>query len=349
MMGAPRPVVARIQRPSAGVGARIAIVAVIAAAVALSGGCERRRSGPKTIKIGTVLPESHPTAASLQVFKKRVEELSGGQLRADVFFNSQLGSADEVLELCRMGDVEMAQVSAANLAVYVRSSNVLAMPFIWRDSEHQARALDGAVGGIIRDHARPLGIEILGYCDAGTRNISTKTGPIRRPEDLRGLKIRVMNAPLMVATIDALGASAMALNQGEVYTALQMGVIDGWENNPMTIATFRMYETGCKYFAWTRHFSIPDVLVAGGPFLRELTEQQRQWVFQAARDTILAQRRMWKQSEQKALDQMVAGGMKLNEVDIEPFRARVTPIYEEYERRYGQEFTTLVDMIRNTP
>jgi len=325
-------------------GGLLSVVAALAAA-----GCRDVGAGPGTIKVGTVLPESHPTAAALKHFKHKVEQLSDGGMRVDIFYNSQLGSADEVLELCRMGDVEMAQVSAANLGVYVRASNVLAMPFIWRDSQHQARALDGRVGEILREDARRLDLEILGYFDAGTRNISTKKGPIRNPEDLRGLKIRVMSSPLMVATINALGASAVGLNQGEVYTALQMGVIDGWENNPMTIATFRMYETGCLYFAWTHHFSIPDLLVAGGPFFRKLNDRQREWVMLAARETAVLQRRMWKESEQKALDQMLAGGMKLNAVDAEPFRARVEPIYAEYERRYGDEFARLVELIRNTP
>lgn len=326
---------------------RCAPIACLLAVLAISAlpGCKERDVPPGTIKIGTVLPESHPTAAALKHFKRRIDELSGGRMKVDIFYNSQLGSADEVLELCRMGDVEMAQVSAAILGIYVRSSHVLAMPFIWRDSEHQTRVLDGPVGEIIRDHARELGMEILGYLDAGTRNISTKKGPITRPEDLRGLKIRVMNSPLMVSTIDALGASAMALNQGEVYTALQMGVIDGWENNPMTILTFRTFEAGCKYFAWTRHFSIPDMLVAGAPFLRRLTPQEREWVKTAARETVIEQRRMWRESEEQAIAELQAAGMTFSEVDPEPFRVRVKGIYAQYERRYGEEFARLVKMV----
>jgi TRAP-type C4-dicarboxylate transport system substrate-binding protein len=220
------------------------------------------------------------------------------------------------------------------------------MPFIWRDSEHQMRVLDGEVGRIIDEKARELGLEIFGYFDAGTRNITTKKGPIRSPADLKGLKIRVMDAPLMVATINALGASATPLNQGEVYTALHMGVIDGWENNPMTVATTRMYETGCTHFAWTHHFSIPDVFVAGEPFLKKLTSQQRAWVEQAARETILEQRRMWKQSEQDALEQMRAAGMTFTDVQTGPYQDRVRALYEQYEQRYGDEFASLIDRIQ---
>lgn len=321
-------------------------VLILATSVWLSG-CEREESAarPRIVKIGTVLPESHPTAASLLLFQKRLAELSGGRMQAQVYFNSQLGDANEVLELCRMGDVEMAQVSTANLTMYVPLANALAMPFIWKDSKHQAAALNGPVGEKIRHHAREQELEIFGYFDAGTRNITTTRGPIHAPEQLKGMKIRVMNAPLMVAAVDALGASAMALNQGEVYTALQMGVIDGWENNPMTIATTRMYETGCIYFAWTRHFSIPDVFVAGESFLKRLSPEQRRWVDQAASETIAAQWRMWAESEEKALADMQQGGMKLNEVELDAFRRRVKPIYEKYNQRYGTEFKQLCEEI----
>lgn len=321
------------------------------AAVGLISSACRRDDSPRAIvvKVGTVLPDSHPTAASLLHFQKRLAELSGGTMEAQIYFSSQLGDAVEVLELCRMGDVEMAQASVANLTMYVPLANVLAMPFIWKDSAQQARVLESHVGEVIRDRARGLDLEVFGYFDAGTRNITTKRGPVEKPEDLRGMKIRVMNSPLMVATINALGASAMALNQGEVYTALQMGVIDGWENNPMTVATTRMYETGCIHFAWTRHFSIPDLLIAGRPFLDRLTAEQRAWVEQAADETIAEQLRMWAESQEQALQDMRDGGMQINEVDVEAFRRRVEPIYREYYRRYGDEFKQLCEEILSAP
>jgi len=311
----------------------------------LACGREDEKARPMVVKVATVLPKSHPTAEALLHFQKRLADLSGGTMQAQVYFSSQLGDAGEVLELCRMGDVEMTQVSAANLTVYVPLANALAMPFIWKNSAHQARVLQGHVGEIIREQARTRELEIFGYFDSGTRNITTKAGPIRRPEDLRGMKIRVMNAPLMVETVNTLGASAVALNQGEVYTALQMGVVDGWENNPMTVATTRMFETGCVYYAWTRHFSIPDMLVAGGPFLRRLSHEQRQWVELAARETIAEQWRLWAESEEQALQVMRAGGMQFNDVQADSFSGRVKPIYDKYYHRYGSHFQQLCEEI----
>jgi tripartite ATP-independent transporter DctP family solute receptor len=297
------------------------------------------------VKVAAPLNRAHPSAASLLYFQERLEELSGGAMTVDLFFNSQLGSASESLELCRMGDVEMTMVSVSELTPYVPLANAIAMPFIWEDTDHQFRALDGEIGAVIRREARPRGMEVLAYLDAGTRNITTLTGPIERPEDLSGMNIRVLPSPLMVATIQAIGAGAMVLNMGEVYTGLQMGVIDGWENNPTTIATYRMWETGCIYFAWTHHLSLPDLLIAGGPFYESLDEQQRQWLEQAAVETGLKQRELWLESEERSLQQMKENGMYINEVDPDAFRDRVQPLYEEYFRRYGAEFRALCEQI----
>jgi tripartite ATP-independent transporter DctP family solute receptor len=322
---------------------------LLAAVVMLPAGCEQAETGagPRIVKLGTVLPESHATVKAMKFFQDRLGELSSGRMKVVLFPSSQLGSADEMIDGCRTGDIEMAQVSAAVLAEYVPLANALSMPFIWRDAEHQARVLDGDAVAPIASSARELDLEVLGYLDAGTRNITTIQGPIEKPEDLHGLKIRVMDARLMVDSINALGASAVAMNQGEVFTALQQGVLDGWENNPQTIVTFRMYETGCKHFAWTRHFSIPDLFIASRPFMERLTSQERDWLLKAVEESIHKQREIWRDEEQKALAHMAEKGMKINAVEGEPFRRRVLPIYERYYQRHGEEFRILCEHIRS--
>lgn len=327
--------------------------ALLAACLAcLAGGCTRSETPAppaRLIKLGTVLPDSHPTVQAMRFFKDRVESLSGGRLKVNLFPSSQLGSADEMTDGCRTGDVEMAQISAAVLAEYIPLANALSMPFIFRDAEHQARVLDGEVLTMLNLRAGELGLEVLGFLDAGTRNITTKKGPITSPDDLRGLKIRVMDAKLMVDSINALGASAVAMNQGEVFTALQQGLLDGWENNPQTIVTFRMYETGCVYYAWTRHLSIADLFLASRRFLDSLGGEERAWFDQALDETIDKQRAIWKEETEKALALMSDKGMRINELDTAPFRARVEPIYDKYSRLYGEEFRLLCERIRSTP
>ena len=325
---------------------------VVCLAILLFAGCD---AGPadstkpqvRIVKFGTVLPDTHPTYAAMLYFAQLLDEVSGGRMKVQTYGNSQLGDANSLLEGLRQGNIEMATVSAAPVAQTVPLANALSMPFIFRNAEHQARVLDGEVGERIREAARPLGLDVLGYFCAGTRNITTKKGPIEKPEDLKGRKIRVMNSKLMVESVQALGASAVAMNQGEVYTALQQGVLDGWENNPPTIVTFRMYETGCIYFAWTHHLAVPDILLAGGKFRRKLNDREREWLEQAARQTVIEQRQLWKEYEAKALEEMRANGMKINEVDIELFKARVEPVYTEYYEKYGDLFEQLCETIRS--
>ncbi len=297
------------------------------------------------IKVAAPLNRDHPTASSLLVFKEHIEKQSNGEIRVDVFFDSQLGSADETLNLARMGDIDIALISSAVLLPYVPEANAVAMPFIWEGPEHQRRVMNGEVGERLRIYARPSGIEILTYLDSGTRNISTTRGPIEKPEDLSGMKIRMMGQPLMFATMNILGASAMSLNMGEVFTGLQMGVVDGWENNPTTIASYRMWETGAIYFAWTHHFSLPDLLIAGQPFYERLTDQQRQWVYEAISITTRVQHERWEESERNSVERMRQAGMVISEVDLDAFRERVQPLYEEYKSRYGERFAELVDLI----
>lgn len=300
----------------------------------------------RVIKVTVPLNRDHPTASSLLVFKEKLENLSNGDFKVNIFFDSQLGSADETLNLARMGDVEITLISTAVLSPYIPELNAVAMPFIWEGPEHQQQVLDGIVGDRLREYGRSMNIEILGFLDAGTRNISNIHRPIEKPEDLRGMIIRVMGQPLMFATMNALGASAISLNMGEVYTGLQMGVVDGWENNPTTIASYRMWETGATYFSWTHHLSLPDVLVAGRPFYKKLSEEERKWVSESISATVQVQRERWRESEQQSLNQMNQAGMKINEVDLEPFRKNVQPLYEEYYVRYGKNFKDLVDVIQ---
>lgn len=311
-------------------------------------GC-RGESDTTTVKVATVLPESHPTAESLATFKERLEELSRGKMEVNLFYSSALGNADESLNMLRDGTLEVSQVSTATISNYVQLANAFAMPYIWRDRQHQYKALDGEAGQILADKALEKDFVVLGYMDAGTRNISTRkgVGAVTNPEQVKGLKIRVMGAPLMTDTFEAFGANPMAMNQGEVFTNLQTGVLDGWENNVYTVVTFKMFDTGCIHYSWTKHFSIPDVMVAGKPFMDKLNEQEQEWVRQAMDECIDKQRQLWQEGEEQAVETMKENGMKFHEADIEAFKAQVEPIYKKYTDKYGEDFAQLVEKVRS--
>ncbi|MBC7240260.1 MAG: DctP family TRAP transporter solute-binding subunit, partial [Chloroflexi bacterium] len=177
-----------------------------------------------------------------------------------VFPSSQLGEQRDALEGMKVGTLEMAMVAAGPLGQFVPQVDVLNLPYMFRGLDHLHKALDGDAGKKLISYIDQAGYEFLFWMDAGTRNVINNKRPIYKPEDLKGLKIRVMPSKIMVDTLNLMGAIATPMGQGEVYSALQQGVIDGWENNPPTLLTLKLYEVS-KYFSWTRHFCVPDVVL----------------------------------------------------------------------------------------
>ena len=313
-------------------------------------GQEQSSASEKTekviIKVASVLPAEHPSSVALEFLKTRLGELSNGTMEVRLFLNSQLGNATESIQNCKGGNIEMTFASIAPLSQFVLELNALGMPFIFRDKTHEYAVVDGEIGTRLSQKLEALGMHNLCYLDAGSRNIMTKKGPITKPEDLKGMKIRVMPSKLMVDSINALGASAIAMSQGEVYGALQTGVLDGWENNPPTCLSFKMYETGCIYYAWTRHLAVPDLLLVNLDFYRGLSDTQRAILDQAATETKIEQRRLWQESEQEAVKTLEENGMIFNDVDTTLFSSRVDSVYEEAYTKYGDEFKEICIAIK---
>lgn len=312
-------------------------------------GCGKNSDSDKLIlKVATVLPSNHPSYEALEFFKQRLAQLSNGQIDVQLFGNSQLGKEAETIEMCQAGNIEMLNVSVAPLTQFVPELNALNMPFIFRDSEHAYRVVDGQIGQHFTDKLDSIDLHILCYFDAGSRNVMTKKGPITKPGDLKGMKIRVMGAPLMVATINALGASAIPMSQGEVYTALQTGVLDGWENNPPTTLSFKMYETGCMYYASTEHLMVPDLLVISKKLYDRLSDDDKAHIRQAAEETTKKQRQLWAQGEKETVDILKEKGMQFNDVKKSLFSERVQSIYEECYNKYGEDFKKICEEIKHT-
>ncbi len=305
-------------------------------------------SAPVVLKVGQVLPSSHPTSRAMLEFERRVEELTEGRVDVRLYSSGQLGGADQLIMLSQMGNLEACVVSAAPLAQYAEPFNVLVMPFVFRDNKHQYAVVDGAVGTELGEHLRGKDLHAAAFFDSGSRNVMTIDGPVRTPEDLKGKKIRVMSSNVLQETVACLGAMPQTISQGEVYSALQTGVIDGWENNPATCLSFSMYETGCDHFAWTRHVAIPDLLVFSRQWYDSLDPDIRQAVDQAARETKQHQRQLWQKDDKEAILALETAGMKFNEVDREAFLARFADFYGQSNEKYGPEFERLLTRIRRS-
>jgi tripartite ATP-independent transporter DctP family solute receptor len=327
------------------VGLLVGVVAA-SAGYALIGG---RASGEtaitaRVLRVAHALPTSHPVHHGIEVMARRAEELSRGRLRLEVFPAEQLGNETQCLEQAQAGTLAITKVSAGVIGNFVNNYRVFSLPYLFRDADHMWRVLEGEVGRSLLDtlsvgnDGRPSGLKGLGFYDSGSRNFYSKT-PILSPADLRGRKVRVMADAVAMDTIQAMGGAATPIPWGELYTALQQGVVDAAENNPPTLVSSRHYEVG-RHFTMSHHMRIPDVVVISSRIWDTLSPDEQAWIQQATDESVEVQRRLWGQSSDEALTQLRAMGVEIHEVDTEPFRAAVAPVIAKYSE--GQ----IADLVR---
>ena len=288
-------------------------------------------------KLASVLPDSHPVHKALTYFADQVGETTKGEVKITVYPAGQLGQEKDYIEGVKVGAIEITKVSSAPLGQFAPSLQVVSLPFIWRNSEHQHAVLDGAIGTRLMKDLEKNGFKGLAFFDAGFRNVTTRVKPVKVPADLKGLKIRVMQSKPLIDTINAFGATAVPMGQSEVYVALQQKVIDGWENNEPTVLTFNMQEV-CKYFSYTRHTSIPDILVMNKQLFDKLPKATQTAILEAAAQTVPYQQKIWAEYIDDAVKELKAKGMEFNEVtNIADFQALAKPIYKEFEPTVGAD------------
>ena len=293
-------------------------------------------------KLASVLPDSHPVHKALVFFADQVGEKTKGEVKITVYPAGQLGQEKDYIEGAKMGAIEITKVSSAPLGQFAPSLQVVSLPFIWRNDQHQHAVLDGAIGTRLMNDLEKNGFKGLAFLDAGFRNVTTQVGPVKVPADLKGQKIRVMQSKPLIDTINAFGATAVPMGQSEVYVGLQQKVIDGWENNEPTVLTFNMQEVA-KYFSYTRHTSIPDIMVMSKQVFDSAPKNIQQAILDAAVKTVPYQRKIWADYIDDAVKQLKAKGMVFNEVNnIRDFQALAAPIYKEFEPVVGKD---LIDAI----
>jgi len=288
-------------------------------------------------KLASVLPESHPVHKALVMFADKVKEKTNGEAVITVYPAGQLGQEKDYIEGVQLGSIEFTKVSSAPLGQFSETLQVGSLPFIWKNLDHQHGVLEGPIGAKLMADLEKNRFKGLAFFDAGFRNVTTRVGPVRKPDDLKGLKIRVMKSKPLIATINAFGATAIPMGQSEVYVALQQKVIDGWENNEPTVIAFNMQEVA-KYYSYTRHVSIPDILIMSKEVFDSASSEVQKAILEAANEAIPVQRKIWADFVGTAKSQLKAKGMEFNEVDdIREFQAKAKPLYEEYEPIVGAD------------
>ncbi len=263
----------------------------------------------KTLSFAHNLPVSHPVHKGVEAFKTHLENISEGKLTLKIYANGQLGSEREVLELLQIGSVSMTKVSGAAMSNFVPEYRVLGVPYLFRDKSHLFKVLEGEIGEQLLQKGTASWLRGLCFYDAGSRSFYTKNKFIKKPEDLDGVKIRVMSDKMSVAMVEALGGAPTPMSFGELYTALQQGVVDGAENNAPSFVTSRHFEI-CKYYSLDAHSYVPDVVIMGTKFLNLLTKEEQQWVFDAAKKSAQDQKKFWKVSEDTSMDILKESGVE---------------------------------------
>lgn len=272
-------------------------------------------------------------------------ERSGGKLKLEIYPSQQLGTERQCLELLQIGSLDMTKVSVGVLENFAPKMKVLGLPYLFRDREHSFAVLDGPIGKMLLDDGKKYRLKGLGYYDAGSRSFYTKDKPINNPDDLKGLKIRVMESVTAVDMVNGLGGSPTPISWGELYTSLQQGVVDGAENNPPSFYLSRHYEV-CKYYSLDEHTVLPDVLLAGTHLWEKLTEQEQIWLNESVEVSIAYQRKLWMTSEQEALNAVQEAGVSIIRPDKSLFSSKLKGLLAQYES--DKEMFEIIEAIQNT-
>ncbi|MGB5202806.1 TRAP transporter substrate-binding protein [Eudoraea sp.] len=299
----------------------------------------------RTIKLAHGLDVNHSVHLAMVKMGVDLKELSDGKLILEIYPSQQLGTERQCLELLQIGSLDMTKVSVGVLENFAPKMKILGLPFLFRDRQHAFKVLDGPIGRQLLEDGEKYWLKGLGYYDAGSRSFYTKDRPINSPDDLDGLKIRVMESVTAIDMVTRLGGSPTPISWGELYTSLQQGVVDGAENNPPSFYLSRHYEV-CKYYSLDEHTVLPDVLLAGTHLWNRLSLEEKGWLMQAVENSISYQRKLWMESEKEALDAVQEAGVKIIRPDKTLFSEKIKGIYEQY--RENEELYRLIQEIQET-
>lgn len=281
---------------------------------------------PRVLKLGHGLPTEHPVHAAMQYMADRVRELSGGSLEIGIYPSGMIGSEAECLKQVQNGQIDLAKTSSAVLESSVPEMVALGMPYLFRDDDHYWKVLLGPIGRELGE--LPKGMRALTYYDSGRRSLYTVKKPVHTPDDVRGLKVRTQQSRCAMDMILALGGAPTPIPWGELYTALSQGTVDGAENNLPSFDTGRHLEV-CRYFIMTEHSQVPDMLMISRATWESLSPEQRRWLEQAAAESTVKQRELWKEAETTARAKSLEQGVKFIEVDKKAFAEKTRPMYEK--------------------
>lgn len=283
-----------------------------------------------TLRSSDTHPDGYPTVTAVQHMGDLLKERSDGRICIEVFHSSQLGEEADVIEQVQFGVIDMARLSMGPFNGIVEESKVVSLPYIFRSVEHMHAVMDGPIGDDIAAAFEQADLLGLAFYDSGSRSFYNSRGPIESIDDIEGMSFRVMQSDIFVAMVDALGGDATPMPYGEVYSAIQTGVIDGAENNWPSFDSSGHFEVA-PYYTLDQHLIVPEILVISKASMDGLSADDQELVRQAARDSVPVMRESWALREQESEMRMVEAGVEIvRDIDKTPFIDAMVPVYEQF-------------------
>jgi tripartite ATP-independent transporter DctP family solute receptor len=318
---------------------------VLAAAAAFTSGSAVAQQ-KMVLKASDVHPTGYPTVTAVEDLGKKLSAATGGRLTVAMYPAMQLGGEKEAIEQAQVGAIAFARVSVGALGPVVDDLNVFNLPFLFRDTAHMEKVIDGEIGKelLARVTANPkAGLVALCWMDAGARSLYDTKKPIHTMADLKGMKFRVMGNPMFVDMMNDLGGNGVAMGYDQVFSALQTGVVDGAENNPPSFVFDNHYQAA-KYYTLTEHLIVPEVLVFSKKIWDTLSKADQDLIAKFAREAQFDERKHWMEYEQKAMEKAKAAGVQIIPVaDKTPWQQAVKPVWD----KYGPKYAALIKRIQD--
>ena len=316
----------------------------VAALAVLAAGTAGALAQEITLRSSDTHPDGYPTVEGVRHLGELIEERTDGRIGLEVFHSAQLGEEKDTIEQTQFGAIDLNRVSLGPFNNLIPETAVVSLPYIFRDAEHMHEVMDGPIGVEILAAFEPHGLVGLAFYDGGARSFYNNEKPIESIEDLQGMKFRVMQSDVFVDMVDALGGDATPMPYGEVYSAIETGVIDGAENNPPSYLTSGHAEVA-RYYSLDEHLIVPEVLVMSKQSWDRLNPDDQEIVRQAARESVPYMRELWQAREAASEEKVLEAGVEVvRDIDKTPFIEAMDPVYEKHVT--SDKLRDLVERIR---
>lgn len=283
-----------------------------------------------TLKLAHNLDTNHVVHQALAQMAKEISTASDGKMKLRIYPGGQMGGPRETLELLQNGALDMTKASASEMEPFSPAFSIFSLPYLFKDQAHFNKVIYGPVGESMMAQTRDKGFVSIAAYVAGTRSFYANK-PIHTPADMKGMKIRVVATPTTIKLIELLGAAPAPIPFGEVYTALQQGVIDGAENNEPSYVQTRHVEVA-KFYAEDQHTSVPDFLVISSKVLDKLSDEQKAILITAAKHSETYEQELWDKEVAVSRKQATDAGTTFIQVDKEAFRTALAPLYDDFRK-----------------